>query len=62
MPSTNTTMAEVVTAVTTNMSFGSLLDIFQAVVPWLAISVFFGLVVYLIKRITNKVKRAKGGI
>lgn len=55
-------MNEVVTSVATQLSAANLWGIVGQVVPILAISVLFGLGFYLIKRIINKVKRAKGGM
>lgn len=55
-------MNEVVTSLTTSVSAASLWSTVGEVVPFLAISVLFGLGFYLIKRILNKVKRAKGGM
>lgn len=57
-----TTMTEVVTALTTSLSATELWGIVANVVPFIAISVLFGLGFYLVKRVINKVKRAKGGI
>ena len=56
------TMAEVVTSVSNSLSAANLWGIVGEVVPILAISVLFGLGFYLIKRILNKIKRAKGGM
>lgn len=58
----STGMEAVVTSLTTSLSAANLWDIVGEVVPFLAISVLFGLGFYLVKRILNKVKRAKGGI
>lgn len=55
-------MEAVITAITTALSADSLWGIVGEVVPFLAISVLFGLGFYLVKRILNKVKRAKGGM
>lgn len=55
-------MKAVITAITTALSADSLWGIVGEVVPFLAISVLFGLGFYLVKRILNKVKRAKGGM
>ena len=55
-------MSSVITAITTALSADSLWGIVGEVVPFLAISVLFGLGFYLVKRILNKVKRAKGGM
>lgn len=55
-------MNAVITAITTALSADSLWGIVGEVVPFLAISVLFGLGFYLVKRILNKVKKAKGGM
>lgn len=55
-------MKAVITAITAALSADSLWAIVGEVVPFLAISVLFGLGFYLVKRILNKVKRAKGGM
>lgn len=55
-------MEAVVTSITTALSAENLWGVFGNVVPILAISVLFGLGFYLIKRILNKTKKAKGGI
>ena len=55
-------MEAVVTSLTSTMSATNLWQIVGTVIPFLGISVLFGLGFYLIKRILNKVKRAKGGI
>lgn len=55
-------MEAVITSLTTTLSATSLWEIVGTVVPFLAISVLFGLGFYLVKRILNKVKRAKGGM
>lgn len=55
-------MTEVVTSLTTSLSATELWGIVGETVPFLAISVLFGLGFYLVKRILNKTKRAKGGI
>jgi len=55
-------MKAVITAITAALSADSLWSIVGEVVPFLAISVLFGLGFYLVKRILNKVKRAKGGM
>lgn len=57
-----TGMNAVITSLTTSLSAANLWDIVGNVVPFLAISVLFGLGFYLVKRILNKVKRAKGGM
>lgn len=55
-------MDAVITSITTALSAENLWGIVGSVVPILAISVLFGLGFYLVKRILNKVKRAKGGM
>lgn len=55
-------MEAVITSLTTALSAANLWGIVGNVVPFLAISVLFGLGFYLVKRILNKVKRAKGGM
>lgn len=59
---TATDMDAVITSITTALSAENLWGIVGSIVPILAISVLFGLGFYLVKRILNKVKRAKGGI
>lgn len=44
------------------LSFDNIGSVWILVVPILAISVLFGLGIYFIKRIMNKIKRAKGGV
>lgn len=55
-------MEAVITSLTTALSAANLWGIVGNVVPFLAISVLFGLGFYLVKKILNKVKRAKGGM
>lgn len=55
-------MEAVITSLTTALSAANLWAIVGDVVPFLAVSVLFGLGFYLVKRILNKVKRAKGGM
>ncbi len=55
-------MEAVITSLTTALSAANLWSTVGTVVPFLAISVLFGLGFYLVKRILNKVKRAKGGM
>lgn len=62
MNEVSTGMDAVITALTTSLSAAELWGIVGKVVPFLAISVLFGLGFYLVKRILNKVKRAKGGM
>lgn len=57
-----TNMTDVITSITTALSASNLWGIVGNVVPILAISVLFGLGFYLVKRIMNKIKRAKGGM
>lgn len=57
-----TGMTAVITSLTTTLSAENLWGIVGNVVPLLAISILFGLGFYLVKRILNKTKRAKGGI
>lgn len=57
-----TGMDAVITSLTSALSAANLWEIVGNVVPFLAISVLFGLGFYLVKRILNKVKRAKGGM
>lgn len=55
-------MEAVITSLTTSLSAANLWGVVGDVVPFLAISVLFGLGFYLVKRILNKTKRAKGGM
>lgn len=55
-------MEAVITSLTSSLSAANLWGIVGNVVPFLAVSVLFGLGFYLVKRILNKVKRAKGGM
>lgn len=57
-----TGMEAVITSLTTSLSAANLWSVVGNVVPFLAISVLFGLGFYLVKRILNKTKRAKGGM
>lgn len=57
-----TGMEAVISSITTALSAANLWAIVGNVVPFLAISVLFGLGFYLVKKILNKVKRAKGGM
>lgn len=57
-----TGMEAVISSITTALSAANLWAIVGNVVPFLATSVLFGLGFYLVKRILNKVKRAKGGM
>lgn len=55
-------MTNVVGEIATSVSATNLWGIVGEIVPILAISVLFGLGFYLVKRIMNKIKRAKGGM
>ena len=55
-------MDNVVNSIGTAVSANNLWGIVGSIVPILAISVLFGLGFYLVKRIMNKIKRAKGGM
>lgn len=55
-------MDAVITSLTTSLSGANLWGIVGSIVPFLAISVLFGLGFYLVKRIIKKTKNAKGGI
>ena len=55
-------MTNVVTSLTTTLSADALWGIVGNIIPLLGISVLFGLGFYLVKRIMNKMKRAKGGV
>lgn len=55
-------MNTVVSSLTTSLGPTALWGIVGDVVPFLAASVLFGLGFYLVKRIVNKTKRAKGGM
>ena len=57
-----TGMDNVISTLTTSLSAANLWGIVGSVVPFLAISVLFGLGFYLVKRILNKTKKAKGGM
>lgn len=55
-------MDTVISSLTTSLSAGNLWGIVGSAVPFLTISVLFGLGFYIVKRIINKTKRAKGGM
>lgn len=55
-------MENVVSSLTTSLSAANLWGVVGTVVPFLAISILFGLGFYLVKRILNKTKKAKGGM
>lgn len=57
-----TGMDAVITSLTSSLSGANLWGVVGSVVPFLAISVLFGLGFYLVKRILNKTKKAKGGM
>lgn len=57
-----TTMESVISEITTALSATNLWGVVGDIVPLLAVSVLFGLGFYLVKRIINKTKRAKGGM
>lgn len=57
-----TGMDSVISSLVTSLSGANLWAIVGSVVPFLAITVLFGLGFYLVKRILNKAKKAKGGI
>lgn len=52
----------VVQSLTNTLSVNNLWGTVNEIVPVLGISVLFGLGFYLVKRVLNKIKRAKGGI
>ena len=56
------TMDTVISSLVTALSASNLWGIVGSVVPFLAVSVLFGLGFYLVKRIINKTKKAKGGM
>lgn len=55
-------MENVITSLTTELSAGNLWGTVGTIVPLLAITTIFALGFYLVKRIINKAKRAKGGM
>lgn len=57
-----TGMDAVITSLTTSLSADNLWGIVGRIVPMIAISVLFGLGFYLVKRVLNKFKKAKGGV
>lgn len=57
-----TDMTAVITSLTTTLSATNLWEIVGNVVPFIGVSVLFGLGFYLVKRVINKIKRAKGGM
>lgn len=62
MENTVTGVETVVNSITTQLSAANLWGAVNSIVPVLAVSVLFGLSFYLLKRIINKTKRAKGGM
>lgn len=62
MEGSATGMTAVITSLTSSLSSANLWGVVGSVVPLLAISVLFGLGFYLVKRIINKTKKAKGGM
>lgn len=57
-----TGMDAVVTSLTTSLSSTNLWGTVGSAVPLIAISVLFGLGFYIVKRVLNKTKKAKGGM
>lgn len=57
-----TGMEAVITSLTTSVSAANLWGVVGKVVPFLAISVLFGLGFYLIKKILRRTRNTKGGI
>ena len=55
-------MSEVITSLTTTFSPSALWGIIGDVIPFLGITTLFALGFYLVKRIINRTKKAKGGI
>lgn len=55
-------MEAVITSLTSTLSAANLWGVVGSVVPLLGISLLFGLGFYLVKRVLNKTKKAKGGI
>lgn len=55
-------MDAVITSLTTSLSASNLWGIVGSVVPFLAISVLFGLGFYLVKKILRRTRNTKGGI
>ena len=57
-----TGMDAVVTSLSTSLSSSNLWGTVGSAVPLIAISVLFGLGFYIVKRVLNKTKKAKGGM
>ena len=55
-------MENVVTALSSGLSASVLWGEVATIMPFVIISVLFGLGFYLVKKVLNKIKRAKGGI
>lgn len=55
-------MDNVITELTTSLSSSNLWGTVGSAVPLIAISVLFGLGFYIVKRVLNKTKKAKGGV
>ena len=55
-------MDTVVTSLTTQLSAANLWGVVNSVMPYIGISVLFGLGFYLVKRAIKKTRNAKGGI
>lgn len=57
-----TGMEAVISSLTSTLSAANLWGVVGTIVPLLGISLLFGLGFYLVKRILNKTKKAKGGM
>lgn len=57
-----TGMDNVITSLTTSLSANNLWGIVGSIVPFLAITVLFGLGFYLVKKLIKRLRGAKGGI
>lgn len=57
-----TGMDAVVTSLTTSLSGANLWGVVNSVMPYIAISVLFGLGFYLVKKALKKTRNAKGGL
>lgn len=55
-------MDTVVTSLTTQLSASNLWGVVNSVMPYIGISVCFGLGFYLVKKAIRKTRNAKGGI
>ena len=56
------TMDTVVTSLTSQLSAANLWGVVNSVMPYIGISVLFGLGFYLVKKAIRKTRNAKGGI